>query len=134
MLGGAAPSSWSVSLTPFAHPAVEPVAVEGSVAPMFILASAIFNQAALMFSVLTEKETGVRAYLERVGLLTSAYWIPWWVFEACVALYNAGLVLAFAFAFRLELFTKNDLGLVLLLNFLAFLAITSFGYGRPRKQ
>ncbi|KAK9828716.1 hypothetical protein WJX72_001692 [[Myrmecia] bisecta] len=119
---------WDVGFTPFPHPASETASVAGSIAPTFLFASAMFNLVLLLHNVVHEKESGVRQAMKTMGLMDSAFWLTWAIFEGVLALLHALLICATAAAFQFDLVLRNDFGLVFLLLFMTNLALTAFGF------
>ena len=119
---------WEVTLVPFAHPPLSPQPVEGAVAPMFVLAAAITNQALVLFAVLSERETGLRAYLEGIGLGLSPYWLSWWTWEWMICVLDAGFLLGLGYALDIKLLTGNGVGLVFTTLAAAFTSTTALGF------
>jgi len=101
-------------LKQFAHPAFDVSTFEGMVAPLFLLGCAMFPLVIQMGEVIREKELRLRQSLQAMGMLDPAYWLSWHLFESALAMLFGFFIWVFGAIFRLQLFLKNDFGVVFL--------------------
>jgi hypothetical protein len=78
-------------------------AAAGRIAPVFILASLMFNFVAQLSALAYECEAGTRKALAAAGMLDSAYWSSAALLEVLLAGLQAGLILLTAWALRFDL-------------------------------
>eukprot|EP00873_Tetraselmis_striata_P004628 jgi/Tetstr1/424892/TSEL_015387.t1 len=83
---------------------------------------------AMLQELVREKETGLRQALRTIGMLDSSYWVSWWLHHTAMNMITALLTLAAGYAIQLDLFTKNDAGILFMLMFLFCFSVTSFVY------
>ena len=116
---GAATTSFGdmvVHLQPFAHPAQDIASFEAQIAPLFLVACAMFPFVIQISEVVSERELKLRQTLAAMGLHDTAYWLSWHMYQSAMAFVNAFLIYCFGCIFGFNIFLKNDF-LVVLLTF-----------------
>lgn len=119
---------WDVKFTQFAHPASHSDSIMSTIAPTFLLASAMFNFVILLNNLVYEKESGVRQALCNMGMVDFAFWASWVVSEVITAVVHSLLVVGVGLLLNMPIFVQNNLFLVLALIGTANLALMSIAF------
>jgi ABC-type multidrug transport system ATPase subunit len=109
---------WKVGFTQFAHPAINAVSVVGRVGPAFLLAATMFGFVIQLSNLVTEKELRLRQMMATMGLIDSAYWITWLLWEVVLVLISSLLLVLFGMMFQFNFFINNNFGILFFLFFL----------------
>ncbi|KAL6763370.1 hypothetical protein V8C86DRAFT_3085516 [Haematococcus lacustris] len=115
---------FNVAIRDFPHPSLSVSSAVGRIAPVFLLASLMFNVVLLMQSVVSERESGVRGAMTGMGLMDSAYWVSVVVPELIMCLAHAALLTLLCMAFQFDLALRNAPALLFLLLLCSSLALT----------
>lgn len=119
---------WDVGFTKFAHPASHSDSIMSTIAPTFLLASAMFNFVVLLNHVVYEKESGVRQALRTMGMVDCAFWASWMVSEFFTAVVHSFLVVSIGLLLNMSIFVNNSLVLVTSLLLMADLTLMSIAF------
>ncbi|KAL0019978.1 hypothetical protein WJX79_005180 [Trebouxia sp. C0005] len=129
ILAGQQPlSDWTVRLKDFPHPALSANSLVGQVIGPFLFAASMFSYVPVISGVVGEQEVGLRQMLRTMGMLDSAYWLSWMLFEMVMGLVLSLLLIAFGAIFQLSLFLHNSFGILFFLLFLFQLSMASFAF------
>lgn len=109
---------WKVAFSQFAHPAINAVSVVGRVGPAFLLAATMFGFVIQLSNLVTEKELRLRQMMNTMGLIDSAYWITWLLWEVVLVLVSSLLLVLFGMMFQFDFFINNNFGILFFLFFL----------------
>ena len=74
---------------------------------------AMFPFAIQITEVVVEKELKLRQAMSSMGMHDLAYWLSWHVYQSAMSLLSAFFIFCFGAIFQLQLFTKNDFGVLL---------------------
>ncbi|KAH8940363.1 hypothetical protein BDL97_15G085100 [Sphagnum fallax] len=121
---------WSPSFTEFAHPAISTDSTVGTVGPAFLLAAAMFGFVIQISNLVLEKEMRLRQMMTTMGLMDSAYWLTWLLWEVVLVFVSSLLVVCFGMLFQFEFFLHNNFGVLFFLFFMfSFnMLVTVFGF------
>ncbi|KAK6920841.1 hypothetical protein RJ641_014519 [Dillenia turbinata] len=113
--------NWAVGFKEFAHPReiYPPLPPDATLAPLFLLVSAMFGFMFQMSALTREKELKLRQAMTIMGLYDSAYWLSWLTWEAIIALLSSLFLVLFGMIFQLPFFLKNSF-LVVFFTFFLF--------------
>ncbi|CAM6104749.1 unnamed protein product [Calypogeia fissa] len=128
LLAGDPSISWNVNFTEFAHPNIEIFSAVGTVGPTFLLAAVMFGFVIQMSNLVGEKELKLRQTMTTMGLMDSAYWLTWLLWELFLALISSILLVVFGMIFQFYFFLNNGFGVLFLLFFLFSMNMTSFAF------
>lgn len=78
------------------------------IAGMFALTFEVFN-------IVTERKNKLRQAMASMGMMQSAYWSSWIMYEVVIITITSLLTVLFGMLFQFDLFLKNDFGVVYLL-------------------
>ncbi|GAB4824042.1 hypothetical protein N2152v2_011088 [Parachlorella kessleri] len=120
--------NWTMSLSIFAHPTTTELNVVGSAMGPFVFATNMFTFVLLLAAIVTEKELGLRQALRTMGMMDSAFWLSWLVFEVLAAVVFTLVLIGFGAAFQFQFFLINSFGLVFVLFFLFQIAMVSVSF------
>lgn len=86
VINASTPAVWDVGIQIFAHPATVLQSLVGRIAPTFLFASSMFNFVLVLYSIVAEKESGLRQAMETMGLSRAAHWTVWasWEFLSAI--------------------------------------------------
>ncbi|GLC34108.1 hypothetical protein PLESTB_000838300 [Pleodorina starrii] len=128
-LANAASLASSLSLEPslkeFAHPAIATRSVLGQVLGPFVFAACMFSFVIQIGVVVAEKELGLKQAMRTMGMVDSAYWLSWGVWEVTLAFFVAHSICIYGLILQFDLFLNNNYGLLFFLFFLFQLAMSS---------
>lgn len=119
---------WTPSYTEFAHPAIETISVVGSVGPTFLFAAAMFGFVIQMSNLVLEREQKLRQVMSTMGLLDSAYWTSWLLWEVGLSIISSLLIVLFGMLFQFRFFLQPDFLVLFVLFFLFSLSMISCAY------
>jgi len=120
--------SWDPSFIEFAHPAIKTDSVFTTVGPVFLLASAMFGFVIQVSSLALEKETRLRQMMTTMGLMDSAYWLTWLLWEVVLVFVSSLLLVCFGLLFQFDFFLHNNFGVLFFIFFLFSLNMTGFAF------
>jgi ABC-type multidrug transport system permease subunit len=127
--GAAAPQlGWSVQTSMFAHPTTNSINVVGQSVGAFVFAANLFSFVLILFSVVAERERGLRQALKTMGMLESAFWLSWLSVEVLAAALFTLLLIGFGAMFGFLFFTVNSFALIFLLFFVFQLSMVSVAF------
>jgi hypothetical protein len=109
---------WNPSFTEFAHPAISTDSTVGQVGPAFLLAAAMFGFVIQISNLVLEKEMRLRQMMTTMGLMDSAYWLTWLLWEVVLVFVSSLLVVCFGMLFQFEFFLHNNFGVLFFLFFM----------------
>ena len=115
-------------MQPFAHPPQQIASFEATIAPLFLVACAMFPFVVQIGEVVAERELKLRQALAAMGLHDLSYWLSWHIYQSAMALLNAFLTYCFGCMFQFKIFLKNDFGVVLLTFWLHGQALVGFAF------
>ncbi|MCO5612676.1 hypothetical protein L7F22_066945 [Adiantum nelumboides] len=127
-LAGGGVIDWKISFKEFAHPSMDVFSLVGVIAPTFLLAASMFGFVIQMSNLVAERELKLRQAMSMMGLLDSAYWLSWIVWDFCLSLISSLLLVLFGMMFGFYLFTHNSFRLLLCLFFLFQVNMVGFAY------
>ncbi|CAK9263325.1 unnamed protein product, partial [Sphagnum jensenii] len=119
---------WSPSFTEFAHPAISTDSTVGTVGPAFLLAAAMFGFVIQISNLVLEKEMRLRQMMTTMGLMDSAYWLTWLLWEVVLVFVSSLLVVCFGMLFQFEFFLHNNFGVLFFLFFMFSFNMISFAF------
>ena len=119
---------WSVSYKDWPHPAFVTNSVAGALLGPFLFAANMFGVVTQMNAMVSEKQSGMKQALRTMGMLDSAYWASWAVWEICLNLFTSLLNIAFGCIFQFKFFLENSFLLIFLLLFLFQLSMVGIGF------
>eukprot|EP00270_Netrium_digitus_P003854 TRINITY_DN1466_c0_g1_i1.p1 TRINITY_DN1466_c0_g1~~TRINITY_DN1466_c0_g1_i1.p1 ORF type:complete len:971 (+),score=291.84 TRINITY_DN1466_c0_g1_i1:469-3381(+) len=123
---------WSIEWTPsyseFAHPAVDKFSAVGSIGPTFLFAAAMFGFVIQMSNLVGERELKLRQALATMGMMDSAFWLTWLIWETFMAVISTVLLILFGMAFTFRFFLKNDFLVLFCMFFLFSLSMISVAF------
>ncbi|CAM6024303.1 unnamed protein product [Sphagnum balticum] len=120
--------SWDPSFIEFAHPAIKTDSVFTTVGPVFLLASAMFGFVIQVSSLVLEKETRLRQMMTTMGLMDSAYWLTWLLWEVVLVFVSSLLLVCFGLLFQFDFFLHNNFGVLFFIFFLFSFNMTGFAF------
>jgi len=120
--------AWSFEIKPFPHPALATVSSIATFASAFIFAAAMFNFVFVVIGLVGEREAGLRNALRTVGMLDSSYWLSWGTWHLALSFVYALVICVSGYILQLDLFLKNNFGVVFMLLFMFSLSMTTFAY------
>lgn len=118
LVSGDSNLQWNVAFTQFAHPAINAESVVGTVGPAFLLAATMFGFVIQLSNLVTEKELRLRQMMATMGLIDSAYWITWLLWEVVLVFISSLLLVLFGMMFQFDFFLHNNFGILFILFFL----------------
>ncbi|KAH7443557.1 hypothetical protein KP509_02G040100 [Ceratopteris richardii] len=127
-VAGDASIEWSVAFKEFAHPNIETSSVAGRVGPLFLFAASMFGFVIQMSSIVQERELRLRQAMSIMGLLDSAYWLSWLLWETALVLISSILMVLFGMIFQFYLFLNNSFGVLFFLFFLFQFNMVGFAF------
>lgn len=95
---------------------------------MPVMCAAPFTSFLQMTGLIGERETKVTQSLVTVGMMRSAYWLSWMVWEIMLAFVVTLLSIAFGAICQIDFFLKNDFWIVFFTLFIFQLAMVGFAY------
>eukprot|EP00271_Cylindrocystis_brebissonii_P002761 TRINITY_DN13562_c0_g1_i1.p1 TRINITY_DN13562_c0_g1~~TRINITY_DN13562_c0_g1_i1.p1 ORF type:complete len:960 (+),score=162.56 TRINITY_DN13562_c0_g1_i1:682-3561(+) len=119
---------WAPAYSEYAHPAVSTFSAVGSVGPTFLLAAAMFGFVIQMGNLVLERELKLRQAMSTMGLLDSAYWLTWLVWEEALAIISSVLLVLFGMIFQFDFFIKNAFPVVFFVFFLFQSSMVGFAF------
>eukprot|EP00850_Spirogloea_muscicola_P008456 SM000045S16201 [mRNA] locus=s45:178603:184208:+ [translate_table: standard] len=119
---------WAPSFREFAHPAIDTFSEVATIGPTFLFAAAMFGFVIQISAIVREKELHLRQAMATMGLLQSAYWLTWLLWEAVLAAAWALLLVLFGLAFQFDFFRHNDFGVLYVFFFLFALNMIGFAF------
>ncbi|KAH9540293.1 hypothetical protein CY35_15G104500 [Sphagnum magellanicum] len=121
---------WNPSFTEFAHPAISTDSTVGTVGASFLLAAAMFGFVIQISNLVLEKEMRLRQMMTTMGLMDSAYWLTWLLWEVVLVFVSSLLVVCFGLLFQFDFFLHNSFGVLFFLFFMfSFnMLVTAFGF------
>lgn len=117
-LTGDSSIEWSVAFKEFAHPSLQTFSTVGTIGPIFLLAATMFGFVIQMSNLVTERELKLRQAMSIMGLLDSAYWLSWLLWEIALVLISSTLIILFGMMFQFYLFLHNNFGVLFFMFFL----------------
>lgn len=118
--------AYNLSTRPYAHPPTDTFSLVGEALGFFLFAANMFAFVMQLFTIVREKEYGLRQALYSMGLMYSSNLMALCIFEGILVFVSSILMSSFGYVFSFDLYTKNSFGLLLLLFFLFQLAMSSF--------
>ncbi|BBN17980.1 ABC-2 type transport system permease protein [Marchantia polymorpha subsp. ruderalis] len=120
--------AWNVFFTEFAHPNIETFSTVGTIGPTFLLAAAMFGFVIQMSNLVGEKENKLRQAMSTMGLMNSAYWLTWLLWELLLGIISSVLLVLFGMAFQFYFFLNNDFLVLFFMFFLFAVNMTGFAF------
>lgn len=127
-LTGDSSIEWSVAFKEFAHPSLQTFSTVGTIGPIFLLAATMFGFVIQMSNLVTERELKLRQAMSIMGLLDSAYWLSWLLWEIALVLISSTLIILFGMMFQFYLFLHNNFGVLFFMFFLFQLNMVGFAF------
>lgn len=125
-------ADWSIDWTPriaeFSHPPISTFSAVGTVGPTFLFAAALFGFVTLIGNIVLERELKLRQAMTTMGLLDSAYWSTWFVWEVLLAVLSSLLLCLFGMMMQFSFFLDNGFFVVFLMFFLFQLCMIPFAF------
>ena len=81
-----------------------------------------------MTGIISERENKITRALYTMGMMRSAYWMSWIVWEAAFSFLITWITIAFGAAIQLDFFLKNSVGNTFFTLFLFQLAMLGFAF------
>ena len=81
--------TWNVTYSQFPHPASNSFSAVGSIGPTFLFAAAMFSFVTQMSNLVGERELKLRQAMATMGLLDTAYWASWLLWEMLLSLISS---------------------------------------------
>ncbi|MCO5597008.1 hypothetical protein L7F22_051080 [Adiantum nelumboides] len=128
VLTGDSSIEWSVAFKEFAHPNLETFSVAGRVGALFLFAASMFGFVVQMSSLVAERESRLRQAMSIMGLLDSAYWLSWLLWEVVLVFVSSILIVLFGMMFQFYLFLHNSFGVIFFLFFLFQFNLIGFAF------
>ncbi|KAL2613565.1 hypothetical protein R1flu_025257 [Riccia fluitans] len=120
--------SWNVYFTEFAHPNIETFSTVGTIGPTFLLAAAMFGFVIQMSNLVGEKENKLRQAMNTMGLMDSAYWLTWLIWELLLSIVSSVLLVLFGMMFQFDFFLNSDFLVLFLMFYLFAVNMTGFAF------
>lgn len=118
LMAGDSSIEWSVTFKEFAHPQLATSSIVATGAPVSFLAATMIGFVIQMGNLVDEKEQRLRQAISIMGLLDSAYWLSWLLWEITLALISSILYIFLGMMFQFSLYLHNSFGILFFLCFL----------------
>eukprot|EP00210_Caulerpa_lentillifera_P000918 g888.t1 len=120
--------NWRIAYKDFPHPALDTDSFARSLLGPFLFAANMFGVVTQTNAMVAEKQSGMKQALRTMGMLDSAYWSSWAVWEISLNLFTSLLNVVFGLIFQFKFFLENNFFLVFLLLFLFQLSMVGVGF------
>lgn len=117
-----------VSTKEFAHPSLDTLSIVSQAGGVFIYAACMFGFITLLSNVVMEREQGLRQSLSTMGMLDSAYYVSWALWELLMSLASTLVIMVSGYIFQFKIMKDNNFFVSFFLYLLFQMALSAFGF------
>lgn len=127
--GGESNAAIKASFTNFPHPdGVSAFDSMGRFGSLFVYIALIFSMVITLTTMVREKQNHLVESMRQMGMLTSAYWVSWFLATTIINSMAVILMMIFGYILNFSLFVKTDGLLIITILWLSSQAFTSVAF------